>query len=488
VQPISAEVRVLREPGIAALFEPNGVAVIGSMREGGGQGWRVIDNMRRFGFSGGVYPISRSQGLVHGMRAYPSVSEVNDPIDLAVIITPPDTVTALVDECGRRGIRAGIVVSEGFAESGPDGVDLQRMLVSAARRRGMRLLGPNTLGILNNDTGLITEPYYIGTNKPLPGGICYCSQTGVLTFGNHPIKDRPYPICKICDFGNKCDVNESDMLDYLAADPATRVIAMHLEDVKDGQRFVRAARQAAAVKPVLIFKPGQSGEARTAVSSHTGSLAGDDQAYEASFKQAGAIRLRNSREFWEIPRALASQPLARGRRIAVVTATGGAGIMLLDAANEAGLVPASFTADTLRLLEAMFPRFTRNPVDVGPVQALRLLSFFGDPVPVVLADANVDCAVVASNANADVVNIWKDMLPQIKRIGKPVTVFGFGYDLAEMEDCARRLQEIGVPMYFDMEMAVKALAVGAACSEIRSGLVAASADAASRVVSRRSHT
>ena len=457
---------------LKAFFEPNGVAVIGSMRDGGGQGWRVIDNMLRFGFSGRVYPITRSCDKVHGMQAYPTVSEVKDPVDLAVIITPPATVPDLIAECGRKGIRAGVVVTEGFAESGPEGAVLQQKVIQAARNSGMRLLGPNTLGILNNDNGLITEPYFIGTNKPMEGSICYCSQTGVLTFGNHPIRERPYPISKICDFGNKCDVNESDILPFLLTDPATRVVVMHLEDVKDGGKLVRAARQMAMVKPLLIFKPGQSGLARTAIASHTGSLAGDSQVCDAAFKQAGVIRLHNSREFWEIPRALASQPLARGRRIAVITATGGAGIMLLDAVSAAGLVPAEFTPETLDQLQAMHPRMTRNPVDVGPIQALRLVSFFPDPVPVVLADPNVDCAVVASNANPDVVGMWKRMLPQVRETGKPVTVFGFGYNLAESQDCARELQAMGVPMYFDMEMAVKALAVSAACSEIQSRLAA----------------
>ncbi|MCX5999564.1 MAG: CoA-binding protein, partial [Chloroflexi bacterium] len=236
------------------------------------------------------------------------------------------------------GIRAAIVVTEGFAEASREGAERQRQLLDISRRTGMRLLGPNTLGVLNTSNSLVTSAYEIGDNKPPKGGIGYGTQTGLLTFGVYPIKDKASPISKICDFGNKCDVNELDLLSYLADDPQTNVIAMHLEDVKDGPAFIKVARQAAARKPVLILKPGRSEAGARAAASHTGSLAGNDQAYDTAFKQAGVIRLNSWRDFWDVPKTLSLQPLPRGNRIAIVAASGGAGVMLTDAAVAAGLV------------------------------------------------------------------------------------------------------------------------------------------------------
>ena len=455
---------------LSPLFEPCGVAVIGSMREGYGEGHTVIRNMVDFGFSGRIYPISRSNESVLGMRAYPGVNDVNDPVDLAVVVTPPATVLALIEQCGRKGIKAVIVETEGFAEAGQDGARLQRQLVEVARRTGMRLLGPNTLGILNTSNDLVTEPYPYGRNKPPSGGIGYSSQTGLLTFGVHPIRDKACPISKMCDFGNKCDINEVDLLPYLADDPGTNVIAMHLEDVKDGRKFMDVARRAAARKPVLIFKTGRSEAGARAASSHTGALAGDDQVHESAFKQAGVIRLNSWREFWEVPKALSLQPLPGGNRIAIITATGGAGVISLDAAIEAGLTPAIFGASTVTQLERLSPRLVNNPVDVGPLMAVRDKPFtiYEEVVPPVLADDNVDCATIVCHLGPLIVDVFRRLALQIANISKPVTVFGYGIDLAVMEESARQLQELGLPTYLDLDLAVKALGIAAEYARIRS--------------------
>lgn len=458
---------------LAAFFEPRSVAILGSMREPAGEALTVICNMLDFGFSGKIYPISRSNSQVKGMKAYPTVSEVEDTIDLAMIITPPPTVLPLIEQCGQKGIRAVIVATEGFAEAGPEGREMQRKLVETAHRYGMRLLGPNTLGVLNTYNGLVTGPYSLGCNKPPSGGVSYCTQTGFLTFGVHPIRDIGYPISKICDFGNKCDVNELDLLPFLADDPSTKVICMHLEDVKDGKRFSEAARKVAARKPVLVLKPGRSEAGARAASSHTGSLAGDDQVYENAFKQAGVIRLRTWREYWEVPKTLALQPLPKGNRVAVITATGGAGVLLIDAAAEYKMVPATFTAATQSQLGKLSPRLGNNPVDVGPLMSVREAPFsvYEDTVPLVLSDPNVDCLTIVCHLGQPVVKVLTGLVPFMSKVGKPVTVFGYGVNLADMQEAAKQIEALGLPTYLDLESAMKALGVSATHSRIRSRLL-----------------
>ena len=456
---------------LASFFEPRGVAVIGSMREWG-EGYTVIRNMLDFGFPGGIYPVSRSSAQVLGLKAYPTVNDINDAVDLAVVVTPAPTVLGLIEECGRKGITAVIVVTEGFAEASPEGAVLQRQLVETARRYGLRLLGPNTLGVLDTASGLVTGPYFHSGNKPPGGGIGYCSQTGLLTFGVYPIKDKAYPIDKMCDFGNKCDVNELDLLPYLANDPRIKVIVMHLEDIRDGQKFIEVAKLAVARKPVLILKPGSSEVGARAASSHTGSLAGDDRVYGNAFRQAGVIRLKTWQEFWEIPRTLSLQPLPIGNRIAIITATGGAGVLLTDTSVENGLAPAAFTASTLAHLEEISPRLARNPVDVGPLMSVleAPFSIYDQVVPIVLADSNVDCAAIVCHLGPPIVKVFSELVHRLSSIAKPITIFGYGIDLHEMEHSARQLEAIGFPTYLDLESAARALGIGAAYSRIRARL------------------
>ena len=458
---------------LRAFLEPESVAVIGSMREPQGEGYVMIQNMLRFGYSGRIYPISRSCDEVLGMRAYAALNEVDARVDLAVMVTPPPTVPGLVGQCADKGVRAVIIVSEGFAEAGQEGAGFQRQVVDIAHRAGIRVLGPNTQGVLNTDNGLVTGPYFCGSKRPLSGGVAYCSQTGFLTFASHPIIDRAYPISKVFEFGNKCDVHEADVLPYLTNDPKTRVIVMHLEEVKDGHRFIQVAQQAAVRKPVLILKPGRTEAAARAVASHTGSLAGDDQVWDTVFRQAGIIRISNWRDFWEVPRALALQPVPAGNRVAIVSATGGGGVLLVDAVTEAGLVPASFTTATLQELEALSPKLARNPVDTGPDMVLRdnPFSIYEDVMPPVLADPNVDCAIVVCHANPPVVDVFERLASRLSRIAKPVLLFGYGVDQAEMQESGRRLEALGFPTFFDMDIPVRALAVGAAYAKARLDLL-----------------
>jgi acetyltransferase len=454
-------------------FEPRSIAVLGSLKKEG-EAYTVIENLLRFGFTGSLYPINPSYREVLGLRAYPAVNDISDPIDLAMVITPPSTVPLLVEQCAHQGIKAVIVGTEGFAEVGESGARLQQQLVDLAHRHGMRLLGPNTIGVINTSNGLITNPYFVSFRRIIKGNIAYASQSGFVGAQGQPLEDRAYPISKMCDFGNKCDVDEADLLDYLLEDSETKAVSLHLEAIKDGRRFMAAVRRVAAHKPVLIFKAARTAQGARASASHTGSLAGSAPVYDAAFKQAGAIPVHTWQEYWELPRVFASQPLPRGNRLAIVTPTGGVGVVAADAAMEAGLAVAQLSPGTIDRLKSLHPNLSRNPVDLGPTMVLA-----EDPVFIleaatsaVLDDANVDCAAIALAAG---IERWAsavlDMVSRLRqRISKPVTIYVYGTQLSVSEEVVRQLGALGLPAYLELETAIKALGVAFEYATIKAKL------------------
>jgi len=461
-----------KETDLNAFFEPRGVAVVGSLREGWGGGYGVIKNMRHFGWSGDIYPINPSGREVMGIRAYTILDQVTDPIDLAIVITPPATVPGIVEQCARKGVKAVIIASEGFAEAGEAGAKLQQQVVHIACRAGIRLIGPNTIGIANTGNGLVTNPYAIGYQRFQKGNIAYVSQSGVFGVQARPLEKMAYPISKMCDLGNKCDVDEVDLLDYLGNDPETKVVAMHLEDVKDGRSFIDTARRVVARKPVLVFKPGRTGPGARAAASHTGSLAGNGRVYENAFKQVGVIHVRTVQELWELPKVFASQPLPEGNRIAIITPTGGVGVIAADVAVDCGLSIARLSAATADRLARSFPRTPGNPIDFGPATVLAddPTALREETIAAVLDDPNVDCAVVVVYAGVmysiqATVNMFERLR---KHVSKPVTIWFYGPDSSLMEELSRQLETLGFPTYSELETAVKALGVAAEYSRVKS--------------------
>jgi len=459
---------------LRSFFEPRSVAVVGSLREGQGEGYRVIQNLLHFGFTGNIYPINPSYSHVLGMRAYPTVNEVKEPIDLAMVITPPPTVAAVIEQCAQKGIKAVIVGTEGFAEAGEAGARLQQQLVDIAHSNGMRLIGPNTIGIVNTSNGLVTNPYLVDYDRIWKGSIAYASQTGFVGAQGQPLENRAYPISKMCDFGNKCDVNEVDLLDYLLDDSETKAIALHMEAVKGGRRFMDTLRKVTAHKPVLIFKVGRTEQGAMASASHTGSLAGSVRVYDTVFKQAGAIQVRTWQEFWEIPKVFAYQPLPKGNRIAIVTLTGGVGVVAIDAAVEVGLAVAQLSDATVDRLVSFHPNLSRNPVDLGPIMVLTEdpLSILETTIGAVLDDANVDCATIVLAAG---IERWASatvtMLDRLRpHISKPITIYIYGTKVSMTEQVARQLEAMRLPTYLELETAVKALGIAVEYAKIKSNL------------------
>jgi acetyltransferase len=434
----------------------------------------MVRNLLQFGFAGKIYPVSPNQnGEVLGFKAFSQISEVAEPIEAAIVITPPPTVPGIVEQCAHRGVKAVTIISENFAEAGGKGVEYQQQLVEIVRRTGIRIIGPNTIGIFNPASGFITNPYLLIHDKIRKGGIAYCSQTGYVGLAARPWEEHAIPVSKLCDIGNKCDVDESDVLNYLADDPQTKVVAMHMENAKDGRRFMDAARKVVARKPLLILKAGRSEAGAEAMASHTASLAGNAQVYDAVIKQVGALRLSSWEEYWEIPRVFNSQPLPRGNRIAIITGAGGLGVVVVDVAVESGLVMANFSAATREKFRKMSPRLGGNPIDLGPVLTVKEdpFSVQREIIETVLKDENVDCAAVSVYVGFDAliphITQMFDGLKQHK--SKPMTIWIYGMKLHVLDEMLRQLEERGLPTYLDFELAVRALGIAARYSRIKAG-------------------
>lgn len=468
---------------LRAFFEPASIAAIGSLREMPGTAYWLIRNLRDFGYSGRVVPVNPDTSKyteVLGSPVHESVAAVPEAIDLAVAIAPPASTPEIARQCADKGVEALIILSEGFAESGAEGAGLQSRLTEIAGKTGIRIMGPNTFGVLNTANGLATIAPYLDQERVESGGVALCSQTGSTGPHQMPLGDWSYPISKMCDIGNKCDVDEVDVLDYLAEDPQTRVVAMHLEDVRDGRRFMEAARRLVARKPLVVLKSGRTRAGARALASHTGSLMGSDHVYDAALRQVGAIRVATWQEFWEVPKALLHEPLPRGRRFAVITITGGQGVIAADAALDAGLEMASFAPGTIEKLSTISPRLGDNPVDLGPAMSDSRSQSSDNPfaiieqaASVVLEDADVDCATVTLCVGQQLIPLFPvliDMLDGVvRRAAKAVNIWVYGTSLQAIDEAVRQLQARGIPAHCDLDVAIRSLGCAARYSAVRAG-------------------
>ncbi|MBU1662542.1 MAG: CoA-binding protein, partial [Chloroflexi bacterium] len=382
-----------------AFFEPASVAVIGASTNPSKLGYAVLENLVEGGYAqrGVVYPINPKANQILGHKAYPSVLDVPGPIDLAVIVIPYPYVPDALRICGQKGIPAAIIISAGFREAGMEGLEREMELVSISREYGIRLIGPNCLGVIDTFTPL-NASFAAGT--PPQGPMAFMSQSGAL---GTAILDWAQAgrlgLSKFVSLGNKADVSEIDLLQAWADDPHTRVIMIYSEGLPNGEEFIRVAREVARKKPVVAIKSGVTQSGSRAVSSHTGSLAGSEQAYEAAFRQAGVLRAGSMEKLFDMSLALGYQPPLQGDRIAIVTNAGGPGILATDALERAGMSLARFELETIRALEQYLPdaASAANPVDVlGDAHADR----YQFALETVAADPNVDGLLVVLTPQA----------------------------------------------------------------------------------------
>ncbi len=376
---------------LSTFFNPQGVAVIGASSDPHKLGHGVVRNLVEYRYRGPIYPVNPAASQILGHACYPSISDVPDPVDLAVVIVPAPSVVDVVDQCGTRGVKRVIVVSGGFGETGAKGKQREEELARVARKRGIRVIGPNCIGSIDTHTPVNTT-FVVG--MPQVGDIAFVSQSGAMCAA---VIDwaigAGIGFSRIISLGNQVDVNESEMLASLAHDPQTRVITAYIEGVADGQAFMKAAEEAARRKPVVVLKGGRSQGGAKAVTSHTGALAGDAEAYRAAFQHSGLLRASTMEELFDWARALAWQPLPKGKRVAVLTNAGGPAIMAVDAIETAGLELSPLTDETRTYLQ---PRISvagsvDNPVDIlagsGP-------GTYAVALDALLSDSTVDAALV----------------------------------------------------------------------------------------------
>jgi acetyltransferase len=349
---------------LSAFFNPRSIAVIGASRETWKVGHRVFKNLIDAGFQGSLYPINPSAENILGFRCYKSVKDVPDDVDLAVIVVPAKIVPSVTEECGQKGVRGIVIISAGFSETGREGTLLEKEVVEICRKYGMRMQGPNCLGIISTQSRVNAS---FAPTMPLPGNIAIVSQSGALGSAilNWAIRNE-IGFTKFISLGNEADLNAADFIEALGEDEETRVIGLYIEGVKDGKRFIDVAKRVTGKKPIVAIKAGTTDAGVRAVSSHTGSLAGSDVAFSAAFRKSGIIRVNTLEELFNLVLAFGSQPIPRGKRVLIVTNGGGPGILAADACEKMDLELPLLEYEIREYLRNLMPPHSslNNPLDV----------------------------------------------------------------------------------------------------------------------------
>ena len=445
---------------LSTLFAPRAVAVIGATGRPGSVGQAVFGNVLQHSYAGVVYPVNPRAASVMSVKAFPSVLAIPDEVDLGIIIVPREVVPQVMAECGDKGIKAAILITAGFKELGGAGVALEQQVLQVAKERGIRLLGPNCLGIINTAPEVSLNGSFARL-MPRPGNLALISQSGAVGVAAlEYAQGEDIGISKFVSVGNKADLNENDFLAYLKDDPLTDVILFYLEDLAEPRRFFQLAQeittQGSRPKPILAIKSGRTAAGARAASSHTGALAGSDEAYDALFAQCGVLRVESLEELFDYALAFANQPLPRGNRVAIVTNAGGLGIMAVDAAVRNGLEIATLSEATVEKLSQGLPPATNihNPVDVlgdGKEDRYRLV------LDRVLQDDQVDGAIVISTPQlmTDLPAIAATVAEVTPHYGKPTLVCQMA--LGEIKETLAIWTRARLPHYHFPEEAARAM-------------------------------
>jgi acetyl coenzyme A synthetase (ADP forming)-like protein len=358
--------RVAATASMRAFFEPRSVAVIGASRERGKIGSEILNNLAQAGFAGPIRVVHPKAAEIQGYPAYPTVSDIPGPVDLAMVVVPAAEVSSVVDDCIRKGVRGICVISAGFGESGPEGARREAALVEKIRTAGCRLIGPNCMGLLNTDDGVRLNATFSPVYPPA-GNVAMSTQSGALGLAILDYaRQLSIGISSFVSVGNKADVSGNDLIQYWADDPHTGVILLYLESFGNPKKFSEIARRVSRSKPIVAVKSGRSTSGARAASSHTGALAASDTVVDALFRQAGVIRTNTLQELFDVAALLSHQPLPAGRRVAIVTNAGGPGILAADACEANRLVLATLSDATRSELRSFLPVSAtfNNPVDM----------------------------------------------------------------------------------------------------------------------------
>ncbi|HEX2928402.1 MAG TPA: GNAT family N-acetyltransferase, partial [Candidatus Binatia bacterium] len=385
--------RVATAASLRPFFLPHSIAVVGASRSPSNIGTRILRAIVSAGFKGSVYPVNPKADAIAKLKAYPSIRELPETPDLAVVAVPANAIDSVIDDCGERNVHAVIVITAGFAEVGVEGRERQNKLLEKIRGYGMRMIGPNCLGLINTDPDIRLNASF-APDFPATGNVAFCSQSGALGLAVMNLaRNRGLGLSHFVSVGNKADVSGNDLLQYWEEDDRTSVILLYLESFGNPRRFARISKRVSRHKPIIAVKAGRTGAGRRAAGSHTAALAADDVATEALFHQTGVIRADTLGEMFDLAAALSGQPLPKGRRVAILTNAGGLGILCADACEANGLLVQEPNDEIKRQLRAFLPAAASvgNPVDMI---ASASADDFRRAVEILLSDAAVDVLIV----------------------------------------------------------------------------------------------
>jgi acetyl coenzyme A synthetase (ADP forming)-like protein len=443
------------------ILSPSSVAVLGASNREGGVGNAVIQNILSGKFTGRVYPVNPSSKEVLGLRCYSSILEIHDPVDLAVIITPSRSVPQVMEECGKKGVKGTVIISAGFKETGENGRLLEEEVVGIARMYGVRIIGPNCVGYINASPNVSLNASF-AKGMPKYGNITLVSQSGAICGAMlEYAKVKNIGFSKVFSLGNKADVNENDVLEALATDESTTVILMYIEDLEDGRKFIEIASKITGEieqkKPILAMKVGESPVGAKAIASHTGALAGSEEAYNAIFAQGGVMRVETLEELFDYAIAFAYQPIPAADGTAVISNAGGPAAIVADAAARYNLKLAKFSEKTYDELKKILPKTasTINPVDIiGDADHIR----YENALRILLRDENVNACIMVCTPQL-MLNM-KALAGTAVRINKEFrgkTILSCIMGLAGIEDALKILEDNNIPQYPFPESAVRTL-------------------------------
>ncbi len=454
---------------LKSFFSPDSVAVIGASRTPGKGGYNIVENLLRLGFRGKIYPVNPQAERILGLEVFRSLKDIPETPELALIVLPPSRVVASLEECVAVGVKAVIIESAGFGEMDSAGAKLENRIARIAKQARIRIMGPNSVGTINTEShfdaslGRLNE-LFLPEGDIGAGTVGFIGQTGLFTGVYLPLINSEIGISKIACLGNKCDVDESDMLEYLGEDPQTKIIAMYLESIKDGQRFLELSRRIIRDKPILVLKSAVTDSGARASATHTGSVAGEDRVYDAAFRQTGIIRVGNFERLWDVARAFVYAPLPAGNRVAVINLAGSGCVTAVDACVRNGLEIAELAPATKTRIKSVYPDWwkVRSPVDVWTaVETSGFEATYTTVLKAVLEDDGVDAVVVIMAAvdwlpGRNVPSLFAGIRKEFA--GKPVMAVSPLGDRGVYLKMCRGFQEIGMPSYTSDEDAIISLA------------------------------
>jgi len=440
---------------INTLFKPKSVAVIGASNKPGKVGNFVIKNVINSNFQGAIYPVNPNEETVEGLKNYRSIFEIENEIDLAIFAIPASAVIQSAEECRQKGVKNLIVLAAGFKEIGEQGALLEKQLVETCEKYEMNLLGPNCIGAIDTHTPLNAS---FGQMFPNNGDIAFISQSGAMLVA---ILDWSVTagigFSKVVSIGNKASLSEINLIKYLGDDPDTNVILCYLEAITNGTEFLQVASEVSKKKPVIILKSGTSSSGAKAASSHTGSLAGSNLAYDIAFKQTGVIRANTMTELFDLGLAFSKLPLPNGDRVAVITNAGGGGVVTSDCVEKNKLSMAKLSEETLKELKENAPAEASvfNPIDILGDASPELYKFALEKVS---ADSNVDSIIVMTCPTATTrINEITENIIETRRANPTKPIFVIGMGGVSFEESIKMLRQEGIPSYTFPETSVEIL-------------------------------